>query len=162
MKYKMLQGIFALALILGCDSTIDPKDNDYSINVKFVSDSAMEFGDSSYVKIRLYGYSERVADAPATKLKSITYKIDSLAQTFSIQFNESDFNTITFKSGEANEFNYYLHFEIDVDNDSKIGHNDFIQDYTKSEFTSYSQSDKGFKELTFYLDAPAESSCTTF
>ncbi len=140
-----------LILFISCNDSERSDEKDYRLNIQFLSDEQVDFNDSSFVKIKLWGYSNRVADAPATNLQTKTAGISSLDDIFLIEFNEDDFQAIEYKAGTDEEFEFYISFYIDTDNDGQICSNDYRWNYDKTDMMFFNQTETGENDLNIYI-----------
>lgn len=137
-------------------------ESDYHLLIGFTSTSAVTFSSASRVKIQLWAHSKLVADAPATNLQTTLFPINNLNQSFDIRFDKADFDRVEFKSGEPNEFGYYITFAIDVNGDSSICAGDYMQDFDAHQQTHFDMLEDGRKNLTLSIKPVTDTTCFDF
>jgi hypothetical protein len=154
---------FAAIVLIGIISCNTPfQQNEYLLKIKFKSDTTIVFNNYSRVKIQLWGYSNTVADAPATNLMTLDSTIKSTNDLFEMSFSEDVFSRIVYKSSSNDDFGYYISFAIDINNDSQICNIDYVWDYNKTPMVFYSKSDTREKDLDIYIEKYPSDSCIAF
>jgi len=152
--------VTVVALMQSCSNPVTTN-FDYLVKINIKSESVITFTDSSRIKIKLFAHDERVADASATNLKTIDTLISAVNGEYTFGFNKSDFESVQ-PNSRSGEYGYYVTFTIDLNDDRKICVGDYIQDYERSPFVSYSQVDTGDRTIEFYTKEVVSGNCYAY
>jgi hypothetical protein len=150
LPFRIICILFIGLWCYSCSSKARPEQN-YSVRLKLKSDIPIKFQDSSKIMMEICGASESVENTTASVLKKAVFPISSIDQEFTISFNQSDFQKIKKKTGKQGEFEYFLFFAIDVNNDGQICREDYVWDKSRSGMRFFDEAETGNKDLELYV-----------
>ncbi len=89
--------------------------------------------------VTLFGYDHNLADASATAVARYTLEVEALPVDLELDIPEDPHTLIDQEAGPVgpDKARFYFHIAVDVDLDGQLCEEDIIQDFDRSEFTSF-------------------------
>ncbi len=161
MMLKLLPAIPLALLLFSCEVLIKTEEEsacygregseDYLTLINFTGSKSLTLQDSSKVKFTIFGYSNHVADAPATTLLEEVHPLSALDNQFLLGFSKEAFEKVEYKSDTDGEFGYYITIKVDSNNDGIIDNRDYRQDFNTTPTNFMDESNVGVTDITFAL-----------
>lgn len=121
------------------------------MTLQFKADTNVDLDERSRVRVRVWGFDQYVADAPATNLRDEVFDLPSLEVEPSVSFTEEELLQVYPFSGDDEGLGYYVTFAIDTDGDDRVCVGDYRRDYDRTETPFFTKEDDGPRSVGIFI-----------
>ena len=160
MKRSLLTQFISLILLAHSLMACEPeKIADYSLAIQFLTEGEGAPENADTIVITVWGYSHQWADQAATKIKEVSFHDVAFGEAILVEFMHSDLEIVKPQTGEENEFDYYISFDIDVDGDGRVCNGDLVWNYDRTDMIFLNETDTGLQDLDIHVAIETDVPC---